>query len=76
MKTELCECIISEELYIDLNDDHIFKKSKISELITESKIVVFAPNYLIQVTSKDQLINLIDLAIYLRNLSFFILIMF
>lgn len=44
MKHELCECILSEELFIDLNDDHVFKKCMISELLTESKIVVFAPN--------------------------------
>jgi hypothetical protein len=37
------------QVYVDLNDDHVFKKFKLSELITESKVIVFAPDYLLQV---------------------------
>lgn len=35
--------------YIDLNDEHVFKQFKLSELITESKTVVYYPDYLLQV---------------------------
>jgi hypothetical protein len=76
MKHELIQCINSEEVYVDLNDEHVFKSFKLSELLTESKVVVYAPDYLLQVTDRIQLINLLDLAIHLRNVSFFILVLF
>lgn len=75
MKHELTVCINFDESFVDLNDQHVFKKVKLSELPTESKIVTHAPRYLLQVQSRQQLINLLDLAIYVRNLSFFILIL-
>jgi hypothetical protein len=76
MKHELIECINSEEVTIDLNDDHVFEKKKLSELLTESKTVIYGPDYLLQVQSRQQLINLLDMAIYVRNISFFILVLF
>jgi hypothetical protein len=48
MKHELIECITSEEIYVDLNDEHVFKSFKLSELRTESKTVVYFPDYLLQ----------------------------
>eukprot|EP00930_Biecheleria_cincta_P037281 TRINITY_DN25573_c0_g1_i1.p1 TRINITY_DN25573_c0_g1~~TRINITY_DN25573_c0_g1_i1.p1 ORF type:complete len:2388 (+),score=410.29 TRINITY_DN25573_c0_g1_i1:162-7325(+) len=76
MKHELMECITSDQLLVDLNDDYLFKSMKLSELLTESKTVIFGPDYLLQVQSRQQLINLLDLAVYLRNISFFILVLF
>eukprot|EP00746_Dinoflagellata_sp_MGD_P124033 gnl/MRDRNA2_/MRDRNA2_58642_c0_seq1.p1 gnl/MRDRNA2_/MRDRNA2_58642_c0~~gnl/MRDRNA2_/MRDRNA2_58642_c0_seq1.p1 ORF type:complete len:1612 (+),score=292.79 gnl/MRDRNA2_/MRDRNA2_58642_c0_seq1:504-4838(+) len=76
MKHELIECINSDEVFVDLNDEHVFKKFKLSELLTESKTVVYAPDFLLQVPSRQQLINLLDLAVYVRNVSFFILVLF
>lgn len=76
MRHELIECINSEEVYVDLNDEHVFKKFKLSDLLTESKTVVYFPDYLLQVPSRQHLINLLDLAISLRNISFFVLVLF
>jgi hypothetical protein len=76
MKHELIDCITSEQIYVDLTDRHVFKKFKLSELLTESKTVLYFPDYLLQVGGRQQLINLLDLAIYIRNLSFFILVLF
>ena len=76
MKHELIDSITSEEVFVDLNDDHIFKKFKLSELLTESKTVIYFPDYLLQVPNRQQLINLLDMAIYVRNVSFFMLVLF
>jgi hypothetical protein len=76
MKHELIECITSIEVFVDLNDEHVFKSFKLSELLTESKTVIYFPDYLLQVPGRQQLINLLDLALHLRNVSFFILVMF
>ena len=76
MKHELIECIHSEEVFVDMNDEHVFKSFKLSELLTESKTVFYFPDYLLQVQSRQQLINLLNLSIYIRNLSFFILVLF
>jgi hypothetical protein len=76
MKHELIDCIISDELYCDLNDDPNFRQSKLSDLVTESKVVVYFPDYLLLVSSRQQLINLLDYALYIRNVSFFILVLF
>ena len=76
MKHELIECIMSEEVFVDLNDEHVFKQFKLAELLTESKTVLFYPDYLLQVSSRQELVNLLDLAIRLRNVSFFILALF
>merc|ERR1740121_1460766 len=76
MKHELIECIISDQVYVDLNDEHVFKSFKLSELLSESKTVLHYPDYLLQVQSQQQLINLLDLAIYVRNISLFILVLF
>ena len=73
---ELIEHIKSEEVFVDLNDEHVFKSFKLSELVTESKTVVYFPDYVLQVHSRQQLINLLDLAIKIRNVSFFILVLF
>lgn len=73
MKHELIECITSDQLFVDLNDEYVFKTFKLSELLTEAKLVLYYPDYLLQVQSQGQLINLVDLAIYVRNVSFFIL---
>ena len=76
MRHELMECIKSDEVLLDLNDEQVFKQMKLSELLTESKTVLYAPDYLLQVPSRQQLINLLDLSIYVRNVSFFILVLF
>jgi hypothetical protein len=76
MKHELIENIKSEETFVDLNDEHVFKQFKLSELLTESKTVVYFPDFLLQVPSRQELINLLDLAIHIRNVSFFILVLF
>jgi len=76
MKFELMECILSEETFVDLNDHHGFKQFNLSELVKESKIVLYFPDYLLQVSSRQQLINLLDYAIYIRNISFFILVLY
>ena len=75
MKHELIECITSEQIFVDLNDEHCFKTFSLHELLTESKTVLYFPDYLLQVQSRQQLINLLDLAIYIRNISFFILVL-
>lgn len=76
MKHELIESIKSEEVFVDLNDEHVFKSFKLSELRTESKTVIHFPDYLLQVSDRQQLINLLDLAIHIRNISFFVLVLF
>merc|ERR1719253_2257842 len=73
MRHELIELLVSIETYVDLNDNHQFKEYKLSELLTESKTVFFFPDYLMQVTNRQELINLMDLAIHLRNIPFFLL---
>jgi len=47
-----------------------------SELVTESKTVLYGPDLLLQVPDRQQLINLLDYAVYVRNISFFVLILF
>lgn len=76
MRHEVIECIYSDEVFVDLNDDHIFKRYKLSELLTESKTVLFYPDFLLQVQNRQELMNLLDLAASLRNVSFFILALF
>jgi hypothetical protein len=76
MKHELIESMSSEELFVDLNDDPQFRKAKLSELLTESKVVVYFPDYMLLVSSRQQLINLLDYAIKIRNIGFFILVLF
>ena len=76
MKHELVDFISSEEVFVDLNDEHVFKSFKLSELTTESKVVLYFPDYILQVQDRQQLINMIDLAVKLRNVSFFILVLF
>ena len=76
MRHELVQCINSEEVFVDLNDEHVFKKFKLSELLTESKTVIYFPDYRLQVPNRQELINLLDLAMHLRNVSFFILVLF
>ena len=75
MKIELMECINSEQVFVDANDEHVFKKFKLCDLLTESKTVLYFPDYVLQVQSRQQLINLLDFAIYIRNLSMFILVL-
>lgn len=60
---------------MDLNDEHVFKSFRLSELVTESKTVVYFPDYLLQASTRQQLINLLDLAIKIRNVSFFVLVL-
>ena len=76
MRHELIELLTSIETYVDLNDNHQFKEYKLSELLTESKTVFYFPDYLMQVTNRQELINLMDLAIHLRNIPFFLLTFF
>ena len=73
MKHELLECIRSDEVFVDLNDEHVFKSFQLSELLTESKTVLHYPDYLLQVPDRRHLIDLLDLSVKLRNVSFFIL---
>jgi len=75
MKHELIECICSDQLYVDLNDDHVFKQFYFHEVLGESKTVLFFPDYRLQVTSQRQLISLLDLAIHARNIGFFVLVL-
>eukprot|EP00536_Pseudo-nitzschia_multiseries_P000059 jgi/Psemu1/321429/estExt_fgenesh1_pg.C_20043 len=75
MRHELIEYINSEEIVQDLNDETVFKLFKLSELLTESKTVFYFPDYLLQIPDRSQLINLLDLALKLRNISFFILLL-
>jgi len=76
MKHEVVECIDSDECFIDLNDEHAFQTSHLNELVTESKVTFYAPEYVLQVTGRQHLINLLDLAAHLRNASLFILVLF
>jgi hypothetical protein len=76
MKHELIECIVSHEAFVDLNDEHVFKNFKLSDLVTESKTVLYFPDFLLQVPNREQLINLLNVAIYVRNVSFFTLVLF
>ena len=76
MKVELMECINSDEVFVDLNDEINFEKKKLSEVVTESKVVLYFPDYLLTVSNRQQLINLLDYAVYVRNISFFILVLF
>jgi hypothetical protein len=76
MRHEVIECIYSDEVFVDLNDEHIFKRNKLSELLTESKTVLFYPDFLLQVQNRQELMNLLDLGARLRNVSFFILALF
>jgi hypothetical protein len=48
MKHNLIDCISSEEIYVDLNDEHVFKSFKLAALLTESKTVVYSPFYRLQ----------------------------
>ncbi len=50
MKHELMECITSVELFVDLNDDPQFDEKKLSDLLTESKVVVYFPDYYLLVS--------------------------
>lgn len=50
MKHELMDCIESEELFVDLNDDPQFREDKLSDLVTESKVVVYFPDYYLLVS--------------------------
>ena len=75
MKHNLMECITSEETMIDVSDETIFKTCKLSSLLTESKTVIYFPDYLLQIQGREQLINLLDASVYIRNLSFFILVL-
>lgn len=76
MRHELNEFIRSEEIFVDTNDEYMFKSYKIFELLKESKTVLHYPDYLLQVPNRTQLINLLDLALRIRNVSFFILVLF
>ena len=76
MKHEVLECMASEEGFVDLNDEHVFKSFKLSDLLTESKTTFYFPKYLLQVPNRQQLINLLGFSIYIRNISFFILVLF
>jgi hypothetical protein len=49
MKHELMECISTDQMFVDLNDCHAVKKCALSELRSESKTVIYAPDYLLQV---------------------------
>jgi hypothetical protein len=50
-------------VFVDLNDDHVFKESKLCDLVTESKTVLYFPDYLLQVSDRQHLINLLDFAV-------------
>ena len=45
MKHELMEFIDSEQIIIDLNNEHVFEKFKLNELTPESKTVIYFPDY-------------------------------
>ena len=53
MKHELIENIKSVQSFIDLNDEHVFKKVRLNELRTESKTVLYYPDYLMQVRGRE-----------------------
>uniref|UniRef100_A0A7S1C0Z4 Uncharacterized protein n=1 Tax=Corethron hystrix TaxID=216773 RepID=A0A7S1C0Z4_9STRA len=75
MRHELVELVSSVEVGVDLNDEHVFKRQRLNDLLTESKTVLHYPDYLLQVPRRSELINLLDLAMRLRNVSFFILVL-
>ncbi len=76
MRHELIEFTKSEEGFVDLNEEHVFKSYKHSELLMESKTMIYSQVYLLQVLDGHQLINLLDLALCIQNISFFILVLF
>ena len=49
MKYELMDLIVSDQMYIDMDDETKFKQTKFSEILGESKTVLYAPHYLLQV---------------------------
>ena len=53
MKHELLGCIASEEVFIDANDEHVFKEFRLDTLCSESKTVLYAPDYLLQVSEQE-----------------------
>ena len=57
----------SEQFIVDLNDEYVFEKFKLNELTPESKTVIYFLDYRLQMTSRQQLINLLDVAIYVRT---------
>lgn len=57
----------SEQFIVDLNDEYVFEKFKLNELTPESKTVIYFRDYRLQMTSRQQLINLLDVAIYVRT---------
>lgn len=75
MKHELIENILSDEIIQDLNAEHSFKRMALTALVAESKTVLYFPNYILQVPNRQHLINLLDVALRLRNVSFFILVL-
>jgi hypothetical protein len=78
MRVELIECINSDELVVDLNDEVGFVRNKLSELLSESKVVLYFPDYLLLVSSRQQLINVSNescegmLQLHIENLSLLI----
>ena len=44
-----CVSQVSDEIFVDLNDRHCFKQLKLSELLSESKTVLYYPKFLLQV---------------------------
>ena len=58
MKHEVVECIDSDECFVDLNDEHAFQTSHLNDLVTESKVTFYHPDYVLQVPSRQHLINL------------------
>ena len=56
MKHEVDEC------FVDLNDEHAFQTSHLNDLVTESKVTFYHPDYVLQVPSRQHLINLLDLS--------------
>jgi hypothetical protein len=78
MRVELIECINSDELVVDLDDEVGFVRNKLSELLSESKVVLYFPDYLLLVSSRQQLINVSNescegmLQLHIENLSLLI----
>jgi hypothetical protein len=76
MKSELSEHIMSDELFVDANDAHAIKACTLQDLAKlETKSVFYAPYFLVQPPTRQHLIALLDLAIKLRNVPLFILIL-
>ena len=41
------------QVFVDLNDEHVFTKRKLFDMLTESKTVLYFPDFLLQCSRSD-----------------------